>query len=153
MSYLALKSTMAFSILPTRNRVLATYKKLLRLSQTWEAKVPKETIVEQNYIRQETKKLFRENMLISDSTEIMERLREADARYISVPLIIKSHYLSSFVHKSLLFLDWQWLSTIEILIPVLSTFRQVHTLEKKVKNWEKPLKRRTIWPNQSTSGP
>lgn len=71
---------MAFSILPTRSRVLATYKKLLRLSQTWEAKVPRETVVEQNYIKQETKKLFRENMLITDSGEILERLREADAR-------------------------------------------------------------------------
>jgi len=64
-----------------RTRVLTTYKKLLRLGQTWQAKVPKETIVEQNYIQQETKKLFRENMPIKSSTEILERLREAEARY------------------------------------------------------------------------
>ena len=52
-----------------------------------QASNPSETIVEKNYIRIETTKLFRENKSLSDTFEIRERVREAEAR-----LAMAEHY-------------------------------------------------------------
>ena len=80
---------MAGSLRPS---VLAMYKRLLRLSQTWQAKVPSETQVERNYIAEETRRLFKtnKNLQISEN-EVAERLREAEAR-----LTMAEHYRNPY---------------------------------------------------------
>ena len=67
------------------------YKRLLRLSKTWQATVPDQTLVERNYIREETQKLFQANKNLSSEKEISERLREAEAR-----LTMAEHYRNPY---------------------------------------------------------
>ncbi len=74
-----------------RSSVLSLYKKCLRLSQTWQATNPSQTIVERNYIKEETVRLFRGNKSISDPAEIAERVREAEAR-----LTMAEHYRNPY---------------------------------------------------------
>ena len=89
MNLAAVSSKMASS--PVRSTVLSLYKQLLRLSETWQASNPVETMVEQNYIKVETKKLFRENKQISDLQVIAERVHEAEAR-----LTMAEHYRNPY---------------------------------------------------------
>ena len=56
---------------PLRQDVLRLYKRLLRLSQTWQAKDPNETTTERNYIQDETKRLFRENQNVQSPQRYM----------------------------------------------------------------------------------
>ena len=87
----AARTTMAVSGGPVRSNVLSLYKKCLRLSQTWQATNPSQTIVEKNYIKDETVRLFRGNKSISDTSEIAERVREAEAR-----LTMAEHYRNPY---------------------------------------------------------
>ena len=63
----------------------------LRTGDIFQASNPAETIVERNYIRDETKKIFRMNKPITASTEIQERVREAEAR-----LAMAEHYRNPY---------------------------------------------------------
>jgi len=67
-------------VLPLRTEVLRLYSRLLRLSRNWVATNPNETIVERDYIRNETIELFRKNAALTNSSEIKECIREAEAR-------------------------------------------------------------------------
>ena len=53
------------SSIQLRRQVLSTYRKILRLSQTWTATVPSNTEEEQTYIRDEARTLFRKNKAVS----------------------------------------------------------------------------------------
>ena len=87
----AARTTMAVSGGPVRSNVLSLYKKCLRLSQSWQATNPSQTIVEKNYIKDETVRLFRGNKSITDQAEIAERVREAEAR-----LTMAEHYRNPY---------------------------------------------------------
>lgn len=66
------------------------YKRMLRLSQTWKSSNPVQTEVERNYIRDETKRLFRANQNLKGH-EISEALREGEAR-----LAMAEHYRNPY---------------------------------------------------------
>jgi len=74
-----------------RSEVLRMYTKLLRVSRNWRAVNPVETGVEQEYIRSETRDLFRKNANLKNEQEIRERLREAEAR-----LTMAEHYRNPY---------------------------------------------------------
>jgi len=74
-----------------RSEVLRMYTKLLRVSRNWRAVSPVETGVEQEYIRSETRDLFRKNANLKNEQEIRERLREAEAR-----LTMAEHYRNPY---------------------------------------------------------
>jgi len=74
-----------------RSEVLRMYTKLLRVSRNWSAVNPVETGVEQEYIRSETRDLFRKNANLKNEQEIRERLREAEAR-----LTMAEHYRNPY---------------------------------------------------------
>ncbi|KAL7642008.1 UNVERIFIED_CONTAM: hypothetical protein RMT77_007882 [Armadillidium vulgare] len=63
-----------------RREVLSLYKRILRLSLTWEAKEPSKTKEERIYIRTEARTLFRKNKDVSDEREIRDMLTGAEAR-------------------------------------------------------------------------
>lgn len=64
----------------SRSRILSIYRRLLKLSQTWIAKNPDETVIEREYIRDETKNLFRSNRKLKDTQIIHKLLQEAETR-------------------------------------------------------------------------
>ncbi|KAB7495006.1 LYR motif-containing protein 1 [Armadillidium nasatum] len=66
--------------LQIRREVLSLYKRILRLSLTWEAKEPSKTKEERIYIRTEARTLFRKNKDVSDEREIREMLTGTEAR-------------------------------------------------------------------------
>jgi len=74
-----------------RNQVLSLYSRLLRLSRNWNAINPVETIVERQYIRDETQELFRKNANIKDQAVIRECIKEAEAR-----LTMAEHYKNPY---------------------------------------------------------
>lgn len=74
-----------------RSQVLNLYKRLLRLSRTWESQIPSETKVERNYIAEETQNLFKANKNIQEPNEILEHVREAEAR-----LTMAVHYRNPY---------------------------------------------------------
>jgi len=74
-----------------RNQVLSLYSRLLRLSRNWNAINPVETIVERQYIRDETQELFRKNAKIKDQAVIRECIKEAEAR-----LTMAEHYKNPY---------------------------------------------------------
>ncbi|CAF1189232.1 unnamed protein product [Rotaria sp. Silwood1] len=62
-------------------RVLQLYKRIIKLSQSWQAKDhPSKTREEQIYIRNEARELFRKNKHVNDPNEIEEHIREGEAR-------------------------------------------------------------------------
>jgi len=74
-----------------RKQVLSLYSRLLRLSRNWNAINPVETIVERQYIRDETQELFRKNAKIKDQAVIRECIKEAEAR-----LTMAEHYKNPY---------------------------------------------------------
>lgn len=66
--------------LQLRKEVLNLYKRILRLSLTWEAKEPSKTKEERIYILTEARSLFRKNKDVSDERKIRELLAGAEAR-------------------------------------------------------------------------
>nr|ALS04310.1 LYR motif-containing protein 1 [Acartia pacifica] len=64
----------------TRSQALSLYARLLRLARNWQATNPTEVMVERNYIRDETRELFRKNAKLTNPTDIKLCLREAEAR-------------------------------------------------------------------------
>lgn len=75
-----MSGTAAMTSSALHSRVLSAYKRLLRLAQTWEAANPAQTKVERNYIRDETRTLFRSNRGLTSARDIADRLHEAEAR-------------------------------------------------------------------------
>jgi len=73
-----MSSTNTYALL--RPQVLSIYRRLLRLGRTWVAKSEDQTVVERDYIRDETRRLFRANQHLTSEKEILERVREAEAR-------------------------------------------------------------------------
>jgi len=74
-----------------RNEVLSIYRRILRLSRTWESKDPATNATDREYIRNEAKTLFRQNKNLQDSEAIKDRIREAEAR-----LAIGLHYRNPY---------------------------------------------------------
>jgi len=83
-----------------RPQVLSMYRRLLRLSRSWVAKAEDQTVVEREYIRDETRRLFRANQHIEtaaggggreEGDEVRERLREAEAR-----ITMAEHYRNPY---------------------------------------------------------
>ena len=63
------------SKVPTfRTQVIKLYRDLIKLSKNWNATNPNLTGVEKDYIREETRKLFKANITISDKHEIRKKL-------------------------------------------------------------------------------
>ncbi|KAK2164260.1 hypothetical protein LSH36_67g06031 [Paralvinella palmiformis] len=64
----------------TRVKVLSLYRRILRLSYTWKATNCEDTQKERTYIRQEARRLFKNNKHITDRQTIIEHLQEGEAR-------------------------------------------------------------------------
>jgi len=75
------------AVLPVRTQVLRLYARIFRVARSWEAQDPNETKVEQNYIVDEAKSLFRQNRHIKSEDEVKLRIIEAEAR-----LTMAEHY-------------------------------------------------------------
>lgn len=82
------KSKMSLQL---RSQVFRMYRKLIGLSKTWNATDPYQTGVERDYIKEETRRLFKDNSAITDEYEIGERIREAEAR-----LAMAEHYRNPY---------------------------------------------------------
>ena len=76
---------------PIRVEVLSLYRRLLRLSRTWRATDPNETATERQFIADETKTLFRQNRHVQNESQIVEHMREAEAR-----MTMAEHYRNPY---------------------------------------------------------
>ncbi|OWF50309.1 LYR motif-containing protein 1-like [Mizuhopecten yessoensis] len=76
-----------------RREVLAVYKRALRLANDWGkyASQPEGVLTEKEYIRSESKKLFRKNRYISDDVMIQDHIKEAETR-IEMAIHYKTPY-------------------------------------------------------------
>ncbi|KAK2721788.1 LYR motif-containing protein 1-like [Artemia franciscana] len=63
-----------------RRDVLGLYRRVIGLSKSWTAKDPADTAQEQNYIRDEARKLFRKNKNEEREKEILDLIHEGEAR-------------------------------------------------------------------------
>ena len=63
----------------SRRQVLQLYKKLIQTGKTWEAKDPKHTQEERNYILNQTRKIFKKNLDVPKH-EVKNYLLEGEAR-------------------------------------------------------------------------
>ena len=70
-----------------RSQVLRLYSRIFRLARDWRATDPNETRVEQDYIKEEARELFRKNMNLTDEDQIKLHIIEAEAR-----LTMAEHY-------------------------------------------------------------
>ena len=75
------------SLPPLRTQVLSLYARIFRVARGWRALDPNETKVEQNYMKEEARSLFRKNKNLADSEQIKLHLTEAEAR-----LTMAEHY-------------------------------------------------------------
>ncbi|XP_048764183.1 LYR motif-containing protein 1-like [Ostrea edulis] len=76
-----------------RKEVLGLYRRILRLSRTWQSASGQanDTRTEKRYITEEAKMLFRKNQNITDENEIREHIKEAHTR-IELALHYKTPY-------------------------------------------------------------
>jgi len=74
-----------------RPQVLALYRRLIRLSKTWNSQGVDQTVVERDYIRDETRKLFKANASLTEEKDISDRILEAEAR-----LTMAEHYRNPY---------------------------------------------------------
>ena len=79
------------AVLPVRSQVLRLYARIFRVARSWEAQDQNETKVEQNYIIEEAKTLFRQNRNIKSEDEVKLRIVEAEAR-----LTMAEHYKNPY---------------------------------------------------------
>jgi len=79
------------AVLPVRSQVLRLYARIFRVARSWEAQDHNETKVEQNYIIEEAKTLFRQNRNIKSEDEVKLRIVEAEAR-----LTMAEHYKNPY---------------------------------------------------------
>ena len=75
------------SVIPLRSQVLRLYARIFRVARAWQAQDPNETRVEQNYMMEEARELFRRNQNLTDKDEIKLHMIEAEAR-----LTMAEHY-------------------------------------------------------------
>ena len=85
------KKQMMMATTTIKRQAIFMYKTFIRLSKNWVAIDPNQTGVEKNYIKEETRKLFRQNLQLKDSNEITECIREAEAR-----LAMAQHYRNPY---------------------------------------------------------
>ncbi|XP_068672188.1 LYR motif containing protein 1-like [Montipora foliosa] len=74
-----------------RRDVLSLYRRILRISQKWEAVMPADTENERHYIREEARKLFQRNKAITNPEEVKLHIHEANSR-IDMALHYRSPY-------------------------------------------------------------
>lgn len=72
---------------PMRTDVLRLYSRIFRVARGWRAQDRNETKVEQNYMKEEARMLFRRNKNLSDLGQIKLHIIEAEAR-----LTMAEHY-------------------------------------------------------------
>ena len=75
------------SVIPLRSQVIRLYTKIFRVARAWQAQDPNETRVEQNYMMDEARELFRRNQNLTDTEQIKLHMIEAEAR-----LTMAEHY-------------------------------------------------------------
>ncbi|CAH1795406.1 unnamed protein product, partial [Owenia fusiformis] len=63
-----------------RKEVLSLYRRIFRLARTWTAQNPDETWQEQEYIKDEARRLFRKNKNVTNEADIQDFLKEGEAR-------------------------------------------------------------------------
>ncbi|KAK3090952.1 hypothetical protein FSP39_016019 [Pinctada imbricata] len=65
-----------------RQEALSVYRRAFRLARTWQSVGgdQEETLKEREYIKEETRRLFRKNKNITNEEEIKEHMREANTR-------------------------------------------------------------------------
>ena len=63
-----------------RREVLALYKRIMRVSQTWESTNPSSTVQDRTEIQKEARYWFRHNNQVSDIQAIKDHIREGEAR-------------------------------------------------------------------------
>lgn len=66
--------------LPSKIQVLGLYRRILRLSRTWNSVNPLNTEEERKYIQNEARYWFRRNSSVSDPKAISDHLIEGEAR-------------------------------------------------------------------------
>ena len=72
---------------PMRTEVLRLYSRIFRVARVWRAQDRNETKVEQNYMKEEARVLFRRNQNLTDQDQIKLHIIEAEAR-----LTMAEHY-------------------------------------------------------------
>ena len=75
------------SVSPMRTEVLRLYSRIFRVARVWRAQDRNETKVEQNYMKEEARVLFRRNQNLTDPDQIKLHIIEAEAR-----LTMAEHY-------------------------------------------------------------
>ena len=75
------------SVSPMRTEVLRLYSRIFRVARVWRAQDRNETKVEQNYMKEEARVLFRRNQNLTDQDQIKLHIIEAEAR-----LTMAEHY-------------------------------------------------------------
>ena len=75
------------SVSPMRGEVLRLYSRIFRVARGWRAQDRNETKVEQNYMKEEARMLFRKNKSLTDEDQIKLHIIEAEAR-----LTMAEHY-------------------------------------------------------------
>ena len=75
------------SVSPMRTEVLRLYSRIFRVARVWRAQDRNETKVEQNYMKEEARVLFRRNQNLTDPDHIKLHIIEAEAR-----LTMAEHY-------------------------------------------------------------
>ena len=78
---------MSVPVSPMRTDVLRLYSRIFRVARAWRAQDRNETKVEQNYMKEEARVLFRRNKNLADPEQIKLHIIEAEAR-----LTMAEHY-------------------------------------------------------------
>lgn len=63
-------------VMAHKQEVLKLYKDILRLSRTWNAKVPQETMKERSYIEAEARSCFKSHKSLANGDEIRKKIDE-----------------------------------------------------------------------------
>ncbi|XP_069124162.1 LYR motif-containing protein 1-like [Argopecten irradians] len=68
--------------MPLKREVLSVYRRALRLANNWArySFQPEDVLTEKEYIRSESKKIFRKNKYITNDQEIQDHIKEAETR-------------------------------------------------------------------------
>ena len=64
----------------TKMQVINLYRRILRLSRSWNASNPSNTQEERNYIRNEARYWFHKNSSVSNPQSIKDHIKEGEAR-------------------------------------------------------------------------
>ena len=82
---------MSVPVSPLRTDVLRLYSRIFRVARAWRAQDRNETKVEQNYMKEEARVLFRRNKNLTDPEQIKLHIIEAEAR-----LTMAEHYANPY---------------------------------------------------------